>query len=519
MGLTRHLTTPAPVLHKSADTAALTVTAALSVEVLDRAGDIVVPRGVDLRVHKADPWAGIEHYRHRGGEWVIPGAGEEHLPPVRVGVAKLPDNTYGVELKSMPGHGDVLFATTRFDPSDKLSLQTFRLVEDGTLDGTSVEIALLKGYHRPLERSPIENRYGQHIERCTLLGYAHCAVPVNQAALVCKAFTPAIEQSIRVAQTGRVGSEPAHPLILKALGRFVPAGKTTTVTSGYDAVPDAIRKAREPFHGAYPQDLCPECGCEPKGACRCRRNDRFCPNGHTWERLTDGSPALLDNPHGPVVKAYGGMTTAEAERLRRSPLPTTPVEMKAMDTTPAAMEPAYEPEPDEAPEAGGGDELSQVYDVAQQIEDLAGSLEGMAEDTASVHLIKDLPKLAAVIRAAAEKVKGAADKHQGMIDAARGGKDEPAESDEPPDMEKDDDGVLKAMAPRHYKAVKAARVKRFTKAEVAAAPAVTPDALTPPAPASPDDITPEYVAGLKKSNPKLYRTIVRELEKLSALGA
>lgn len=244
MALSRHTSTPLAALHKACDGRALTVTSALSVEVLDRAGDVVVPRGVDLRVHKADPWAGLEHYRHKGGEWVLPGPGEDHLPPVRVGTARDPDGRYGVVLKNMPGHGEVLFATTRFDPSDQLSLQTYRLVEDGTLDGTSVEIALLKGYHRPLDKSPLENRYGQHIERCTLLGYAHCAVPVNQAARVCKSLPPAAEARIRLAQTGKLGSEPLHPVLMKSFARHLP-GKSTSVVGGFGRVEKAMPDSAE----------------------------------------------------------------------------------------------------------------------------------------------------------------------------------------------------------------------------------------------------------------------------------
>jgi hypothetical protein len=263
MAIVRHLTAPLPstLLKAECDGRALTVTAALSVEVLDRAGDVVVTRGVDLRVHKADPWAGYEHYRRRGNEWVIPGPGEEDLPPVRVGTAAHADGRYGVELKAMPGHGDVLFATTRFDQRDPLSLQTYRLVEDGTLDGTSVEISLVKGFNRPLAPSPLGGRYGMHIDRCILLGYAHCAIPVNQAALVCKSLAAATAAAagrrISLAQTGRLGSEPLHPLLLESFARDLP-GKSTTVTSGFARVEKAMADSPEMEPAYEPEDAAPE---------------------------------------------------------------------------------------------------------------------------------------------------------------------------------------------------------------------------------------------------------------------
>lgn len=72
-----------------------------------------------------------------------------------------------------------------------------------------------------------------------------------------------------------------------------------------DQVTQSVLEARKPFHGRYQDDRCPECGEHPEYACRCRRNDRFCKNGHVWERSKpDGMPLLLDRPHGNVVKTY-----------------------------------------------------------------------------------------------------------------------------------------------------------------------------------------------------------------------
>lgn len=65
-----------------------------------------------------------------------------------------------------------------------------------------------------------------------------------------------------------------------------------------------VEQARLPFTGGYPEDHCPECGHRAIAACRCRRNDRWCQNGHVWERLEDGRPVLLDKGHGQVIKTY-----------------------------------------------------------------------------------------------------------------------------------------------------------------------------------------------------------------------
>lgn len=246
MGLTRLVTAAVPAVHKAVDSRRLSVTAALTYPVTDRAGDYVVPHGIDWTVHKADPWVGLEHYRVRGNEWVIPSTQADNaLRPVRVGTARDPDTGgYGVQLKAMP-EGNIPFGTTVFDARDRLSNQTFGLVEDGTLEGVSIEFVLIKGFYRELGPSPLEARPAYHVDRCSGLGWVHCQTPVNPSALTLrKGLTPAQEKAIRVAESGRVGSEPAHPLILKAFrDRYGPAlGKSATVTGNYDpqrkAMPD-----------------------------------------------------------------------------------------------------------------------------------------------------------------------------------------------------------------------------------------------------------------------------------------
>jgi hypothetical protein len=236
----------------------MTVTAALTYPVTDRAGDYVVPAGIDWAVHKADPWVGLEHYRWTRDrtDWVLPGPRDVDLEPVRVGTAARPDGRYAVELKAMR-EGPIPFGTTHFSNS-RLGTQTFRLVEDGTLDGVSIEFTLRKGCYSELGPSPLENRPAYRVESCTGLGWVHCVTPVNPGALVLKALhSAAAERATRVVRDGRVGVEEAHPLILKALSRFAP-GKSTTVTSGFARVEKAMADSPEMEPAYEPEDAAPE---------------------------------------------------------------------------------------------------------------------------------------------------------------------------------------------------------------------------------------------------------------------
>jgi hypothetical protein len=389
MGLAlRHVA--APLLHKSVDPSRMTVTAALTYPCTDRAGDYVRPDGIDWAVHKADPWVGLEHYRWTRDrtDWVLPGPRDVDLEPVRVGSAAGADGRYAVELKAMR-EGPIPFGTTHFANS-RLGTQTFRLVEDGTLDGVSIEFTLRKGCYSELGPSPLENRPAYRVESCTGLGWVHCVTPVNPGALVLKALhSAAAEKATRVVRDGRVGVEEAHPLILKALSRFAP-GKPTTVTSGFARV----------------------------------------------------EKAMADSPE---------------------------------------MEPAYETPENDAGGGGPANGVEAFYDHAQQLLALCESMEAAMDATDSPELIDAATKLLPKIEALAEQLKGHADKHDAKLQAKRSGKEEPAEEeDAEPDMEVDGDGVLKAMRPCFYKAIKARHARRISKAEADAAPVVatdTPEAI------------------------------------------
>jgi hypothetical protein len=52
------------------------------------------------------------------------------------------------------------------------------------------------------------------------------------------------------------------------------------------------------FINSYWLDTCPICGAPCTNACRCLRNDRYCDNGHVWERLDNGGAFMLTSGHG-----------------------------------------------------------------------------------------------------------------------------------------------------------------------------------------------------------------------------
>lgn len=403
------LFTAAVALHKGTDTRRMTATAALTWPGRDRAGDVVNPAGGRYALHKADPWVGYEHLRWDASEtgWVHADDRRAAFPVV-IGSARNPDTgDYTVVHKSIPvdGRQEVIpFGTTHFNPRDRLSSQTFALVDDDTLPAVSLELTLVKGQFRELDRSPLEPRPAYDLSQWNCTGWVHCAEPVNPGALtIRKGLTPAQEKALRLAESGKVGSEVAHPLLLKAFrDRYAPAlGKSNTVTGGFaptleKAMPDA--------------DMTP-----------------------AYDPDADAVPAETD------------------------------------DTAPA-------------PKNG----VEAFYDHAQRILDQIADLEADMESSDSPELIDAANKIGRMLEAVAEKIKAHADKHDAKLQAKRGGQEPPADDagdDESADMDVDEDGVLKAMRKPFYKAIKAARARRLTKAEFAAAAVVAP----PPAD-SPEEI-------------------------------
>lgn len=149
---------------------------------------------------------------------------------------------------------------------------------------------------------------------------------------------------------------------------------------------------------------------------------------------------------------------------------TARVETKAMDyeapadpDTTTALEAGTEGPEDTGPPAKPT--VQAHYDVAQSILDAIESGKAALESSEHVKGRQFLLKKLDQLEALAQDIKGMGDK----IDAELGGHDEPdgdeGDADEPTDADisTDDDGVMKAVRPTYYKALKG---KRFSAAEI-----------------------------------------------------
>lgn len=213
------------VFKSSVDTRALTSTAVLSYPEPDLAGDIVVPEGMDFSPHARDPRVDIEHRRH-------PDFGDATVGWART-TCKAPGGYYTVRPVLLECEQKAIrplpVATTHFDPNDRLEVQAFALVERDILPAVSVEFIPDMTVAKSLGRSPIERRDAYQFNRCQVVRYTLCAKGVCPSALVAKSAYDPLRSVLSV---GRIGDEPLHDTIKKALAHYLP-GKSSTVTSGY----------------------------------------------------------------------------------------------------------------------------------------------------------------------------------------------------------------------------------------------------------------------------------------------
>ncbi|TXI11129.1 MAG: hypothetical protein E6Q76_02965 [Rhizobium sp.] len=478
-----------------ADDRALTLQSVLSAPYPDLAGDIVDPAGLDFSPHAATATIDLEHRRDpavRGlpVAWARPSlkkAGPYHHPvPTKL--------NFGTD--DEPEWHVVPVATEWFDPGSKLSMQVFALCRSDAFPGRSLEFSPVGGYAKALGRSPLEDRPAYHFRKALVHCWTVCAQPVCEQALQQQVVTksvrqvPPAEAMVRVLRDQRVNVggrwEDLLPELYKALAPTdTPKKATVSVPPLREAV---IAKARQPFHGGYWEDNCPECGAQAKSGCRCVRNDRWCTNGHVWERLRDGSPVLLDRGHGRVIKAYGGQTIAQAEANRKGWPRKQPVE-KAMDDemapeTTSTLEAQTEGPEDAAAEAPASNGVTALYDHVQAAGALVEKLKADLANSDNPQLISDGRRAAEQMEKLLAKIAILAEKHDAKIQAAMGGEasDDAAEpddeGDEPLDdeYEPDDEAVAKALArdadgvlvnvcrPVYRKAL--VKGKRFTPAEI-----------------------------------------------------
>lgn len=191
------------------------VQAVLTVPLIDRAGDLVRPEGLDFSAHAADPWVDLEHGR----------TAVERRPVgwARKSLAR-PGAPYAVEWADLdvPGVGRCRLpvGTTYFDRDDPLSRQVYELVRLDALPGVSLEF-------EPVEavvispRSPLEDRPAYEFRKARVLRWSHCAEPVNPAALtVTKSLPPGVEVIAKAVRDGRLAGEPLHPYLAAKFADF-----------------------------------------------------------------------------------------------------------------------------------------------------------------------------------------------------------------------------------------------------------------------------------------------------------
>lgn len=219
-----------------ADTRALCVRSVLSWPYPDLAGDIVDLDGIDFTPHKSHCEIDLEHARTHLKAYPVAWARES---------LSKPGAPYAVERVHMnlagPGEPDewhtVPIGTSYFDPSDRISSQTFALVEQGLLPAVSGEFRMVPGFYKSLGPSPLEPRSAYRFTKSLWDKWTLCARPVNGGAVHLEDDTihkahpvPVGLATILRDRRVSVGGlwEPLHGRLLKALADVVTPGSTTT---------------------------------------------------------------------------------------------------------------------------------------------------------------------------------------------------------------------------------------------------------------------------------------------------
>jgi hypothetical protein len=227
----------------------LTVRSVLTFPVHDLAGDWVDPDGLNFKPHEADPSIDLEHARTNIRGYPVAWA--------RASLSE-PGAPYALEMVRLncAGEGEpdeyhtLPVGTNYFDQRDRISTQTFALVEQGALPAVSLEFAPVRGAMESLGRSPLERRDAYRFRRANVVKWTLCAVPVNPGALhvqddtrgtVAKSLDSVPLSLATVLRDGRVNVggtwEPLSPIIRKALVPLAPPITRTTVR---------VEKAMEP---------------------------------------------------------------------------------------------------------------------------------------------------------------------------------------------------------------------------------------------------------------------------------
>ncbi len=221
------------------------VRAVLSLPIVDLAGDIVRPDGIDFAPHMADPWVDLEH----GFE---PGVGRQPVGWARKSLARAGE-PYAVEhaLLTVPGSGQhrLPVGTSYFDRDHPLQRQTFLLIQKGALPGVSLEFRPVQGYAKSLGPSPLERRDAYDFGKIEVVRWTHCVEPVCPGALtVLKSLPPELDALAKALRDGKVEGEDLHPAIVKSLARYKPTVTLVSVGKAMDATatPSTVYDAAAP---------------------------------------------------------------------------------------------------------------------------------------------------------------------------------------------------------------------------------------------------------------------------------
>lgn len=230
-------TRPARTLYK-ADTRRLCVQSVLSWPYPDLAGDVVDLDGIDFTPHQSHCEIDLEHARTHLKAYPVAWARES---------LSKPGAPYAVERVRMDlaGEGEpeewhtVPIGTSYFDPADRISHQTFALVEQGLLPAVSGEFRMVPNCYKALGPSPLEPRSAYRFTKSLWDKWTLCARPVNGGAMhldddtIAKSLTvPDGLAKMLVDRRVSVGGlwEPLHGRLLKALADVVtPSFNRTTV--------------------------------------------------------------------------------------------------------------------------------------------------------------------------------------------------------------------------------------------------------------------------------------------------
>lgn len=204
----------APVL----DTSKCIATCAIVTPTLDRQGEIVEPTGGDYENFARNP---VVFFDHRLS-YELPIAMAREGP--------------GALLSVYPEEGRVV-AHHYFDQNDKTSMQMFRCIENGWLNGLSIGFDPVPGYMQPIGMRPDGKGKAYRYLRWQDLEHSHTPLGVNPETL-----------TIAV-QKGQVGGEKMLPMIIKsftALSLPTPIqanGWTPPVQKSEKPMPDKEKEA------------------------------------------------------------------------------------------------------------------------------------------------------------------------------------------------------------------------------------------------------------------------------------